>query len=52
MKYIPIWYDQDSVIKEDGIIDALNEIEARNKAYNQYNGNPPGPLLYLKKVGE
>ena len=48
MKYIPIWYDQDSVVKEDSPIEAVNEEDARNKAYERYDGNPPAPLLLLK----
>ena len=51
MKYIPIWYDQDQVVKEDAPIEADNESEARDKAYIRYNGNPPAPLLALQKVG-
>ena len=51
MKYIPIWYDQDQVVKEDAPIEAKNENEARDKAYIGYNGYPPAPLLYLKKMG-
>ena len=51
MKYIPIWYNQDQVVKEDTPVEAANESEARDKAYIRYNGNPPAPLLYLKKMG-
>lgn len=52
MKFLPIWYDQDSIVKEDNtVIEANDEVEARDKAYARYNGNPPAPLLYLKKVG-
>lgn len=47
MKYKPLWYDQDSVVKEDPVIEANSEEEARDKAYIRYNGNPPAPLLYL-----
>lgn len=47
MKYKPIWYDQDSVKKEDASIEAASEEEARKKAYEMYNGNPPAPLLSL-----
>ena len=50
MKYVPIWYDQDSVVKEDPPITANTEMEARNLAYRKYNGTPPAPLLYLKPM--
>ncbi len=50
MKYIPIWYNADTVVKEDSIIEANNQNEARDKAYSKYNGEPPAPLLYLKEV--
>ena len=50
MKYIPIWYDQDSVVKEDAPIEAKDKEEATRKAYLKYNGNPPAPLLALQEV--
>ena len=50
MKFIPIWYDQDSVVKEDAPIEAKDENEARDKAYIRYNGKPPAPLLSLQKI--
>ena len=52
MKFLAVWYDQDSIVQEDkDPIEATNEVEARDKAYIRYNGNPPAPLLYLKKLG-
>jgi len=51
MKYIPIWYNQETVVKEDAPIEAASMEEARDKAYIKYNGNPPAPLLSLKEVG-
>ena len=50
MKYIPIWYDQDSIVKEDAPIEANDREEATKKAYTRYNGNPPAPLLSLQEV--
>ena len=50
MKYIPIWYDQDSVVKQDPPIEAKDKEEATRKAYLKYNGNPPAPLLALQEV--
>ena len=38
MKYKPIWYNQDSVIKEDPPIEANSIEDARSKAYLKYNG--------------
>ena len=49
MKFIPVWYNQEEVIKEDAPIEASNKEEATNKAYEKYNGRPPAPLLYLKE---
>ena len=49
MKYIPIWYNQDEVVKEDAPIEAPNKEEARSKAYERYNGRPPAPLLSLQE---
>lgn len=48
-KYIPMWYDADSVVKEDPPIFAESKEEARNEAYRRYNGEGPAPLLYLKE---
>ena len=50
MKFIPIWYDQDSIVKEDPPIEATDKEEAMRKAYTKYNGNPPAPLLSLQEV--
>ena len=50
MKFMPIWYDQDEVKKEGPAIEAANEEEARKKAYEAYNGNPPAPLLTLNQI--
>ena len=50
MKFIPVWYDQDSIVKEDPPIEAKDKEEATRKAYMQYNGNPPAPLLSLTEV--
>lgn len=50
MKYIPTWYDQDSIVKEDPPIEANDKEEAMRKAYIKYNGNPPAPLLSLQEV--
>lgn len=47
MKFKPIWYDQESVRAEGPPIEANSEEEARRKAYEAYNGNPPAPLLTL-----
>lgn len=52
MKFIPVWYDQDHIVKEDAPIEASNENEARDKAYIRYNGNPPAPLLALQEIKE
>ena len=49
MKYIIMWYDQDSVKKYDKI-EANSKEEARDKAYQKYNGNPPAPLLSIEEV--
>ena len=48
MKYIIMWYDQESVKKTD-IIKADSKEEARDKAYMKYNGNPPAPLLSIEE---
>ena len=52
MKYIPIWYNQDSVVRQDPPIEAKNREEAQAKAYLKYNGYPPAPLLALEEVKE
>lgn len=49
-KFKPIWYDQDSVIKEDTPIIAESKDEAMRKAYERYNGNGPAPLLSLIEI--
>lgn len=49
-KFIPMWYDQDQVIKQDPPIEAIDKSEATRKAYMKYGGNPPAPLLYLEEV--
>ena len=51
-KYKIIWYDQNHIIQEDMPIIADSEDDARSKAYNKYNGNPPGPLLYLEEINK
>ena len=51
MKYIPIWYNQDQVVKEDPPIEAASMEEARDLAYKKHNGNPPAPLLLLQPHG-
>lgn len=33
MKFTPIWYNQDTVVREDPPIEAKDEQEARDKAY-------------------
>ena len=50
MKFIPMWYDADSVVKTDPVIEAKDREEATKKAFSAYNGNPPAPLLYLEEV--
>ncbi len=50
MKYIPIWYNQDNIVKEDAPIEASDKEDATRKAYIRYNGNPPAPLLSLEEV--
>lgn len=46
-KYKPIWYNQDSVVKEDAPIIAESKDEAIRKAYERYNGTGPAPLLTM-----
>ena len=50
MKFIAYWYDQDEVKVTTPPFEAANEEDARKKAYEQYNGRPPAPLLSIVKV--
>ena len=51
MKYKVTWYNQNEIVSvESELIEAANEEEARSKAYIRYNGNPPGPMVYLEEV--
>lgn len=50
MMFKPIWYDQDQVIKEDDPIEASDEEDARKKAFTNYNGKAPAPMLTLLPV--
>ena len=49
-KFIPRWYDLESVKKEDPPILAETREEAERKAYMAYDGNPPAPMLSLEEV--
>jgi hypothetical protein len=49
--YIPVWYNETGVVKEDDSIEATSRIEATSKAYNKYSGKPPASYLRLKFVG-
>jgi hypothetical protein len=44
------WYDQNKIIKSDGIVYASSEDEARDYAYRLYNGEPPGRLYLEPKL--
>lgn len=52
MQYIPMWYNQDEVVKEDAPIEANSKEEASQKAYEKYDGRPPAPLLFLMEVAD
>jgi hypothetical protein len=50
MKFEPIWYNQDTVVKTDPPVEAKSREEAERKAYMKYDGKPPAPMLYLKEL--
>ena len=50
MKYLLIWYDQESEKARDHD-DASSVEEAKSKGYMKYNGNPPAPLVSVVPEG-
>lgn len=51
MKYKVTWYNQTQIVSVDPEpVEATNEEEARSKAFVRYNGNPPGPMVYLEVI--
>lgn len=50
MKYLLIWYDQESEKARDHV-DASSVEEAKSKGYMKYNGNPPAPMVSVVPEG-
>ena len=47
-KYKVIWYNQDTVVKTDHVVASSKE-DAISKAYMQYGGNGPAPMLSIEE---
>lgn len=50
MKYLLIWYDQESEKARD-FVEANTSEEAERKGFLKYNGNPPAPMLSIVPEG-
>lgn len=45
MKFKLIWYDMEEEKAVDYIEGVNTEEEAKQKGYEKYHGNPPGPMV-------